>query len=97
MRRTQTKEPTQKEIETLKGIAHRVLKYHAAQVQLMKRDLAQHFDVPAQSIINAGFSQMGIDRFTRAGDDVWEMVAALESNEEYTRPARELVNRWACY
>ena len=92
------KQPTPQQLAFLTGIANRVIKCHAAQVELIKRDL-QNFDIPAQRSINAGFNRMGIDRFTKAGDDVWEMVTTLESKDqgwEYTRPPRNLIDRWAC-
>ena len=68
---------------------------YSDQIAWIKRELSENFDAGAQRIINVGFNRMGENRFTRAGDDLWEMITALENGWEYRRPARHLVDRWA--
>ena len=58
--------------------------------------LAQNFEVPAQRTINAGFARMRVDRFTRSGDDLYEMATAFQNGWEYRKPPSHLVARWAC-
>lgn len=66
-------------------------------IQEIKQQLATNFDAPAQRIINAGFARMGVDRFDRNGNDLWEMAVCEENGWEYEKPPAELVNRWARY
>jgi hypothetical protein len=93
---SKTTQPNQKQLAALVEIANTVIECHADQVRLIRVDLMD-FDIPAQRSINAGFHRMGIDRFTPAGDDVWQMVFCLENTCEYERPERRLVDRWATY
>lgn len=80
----------------LREQAAKILRYHIPEIARIKHDL-QDFEIPAQRSINASFARMGIARFTRAGDDLWEMITALENGWEYRRPARRLIDRWAAY
>jgi hypothetical protein len=66
------------------------------EIARIKADM-QKLYVPAQRSINAGFARMGVARFTRSGDDLWERLVALENGWEYERPARYLIDRWAAY
>jgi hypothetical protein len=72
-------------------------KKHADALGAISKNLACNFEVPAQRIINQGFAAMGIDRFTRSGDDLWEMYTALKNDWEYRRPPKALRDRWASY
>lgn len=81
---------------TLETQARRIMAQHADELRKI-HDAMQDFDVPAQRSINAGFARMNVARFTRAGDDLWEMITALENGWEYQRPARHLIDRWASY
>jgi hypothetical protein len=83
------------QIDDLIGRARVLREQYAPQLAWISRELSQNFDAPAQRIINAGFNRIGQNRFTRAGDDLWEMITALENDWEYQRPARHLVDRWA--
>ena len=74
-----------------------VLETHKAELEQISRELAMNFDAPAQRIINAGFNRMGVARFTRSGDDLWELYTATVNGWEYERPAAHLVQRWASY
>jgi hypothetical protein len=82
-------------IDDTRGRAEVLRTQYAEQINWIKRQLAENFATGAQRIINAGFNRMGQTRFTRAGDDLWEMITALENGWEYQRPARHLVDRWA--
>ena len=70
---------------------------YVEQIQHIKTKLATEFEIPAQSIINHGFACMGIERFDRQGNDLWEMITCAENGWEYERPAAHLVERWARY
>jgi hypothetical protein len=70
---------------------------HKEAIEQIRSGLAMNFDSPAQRIINAGFSQMGVDRFDREGNDLWEMVTCHLNGWEYEKPDARLVNRWASY
>ena len=75
----------------------RLIAKHSDALEAIARDLAMNFEAPAQRLINAGFAQMGVSRFTQSGDDLWEMYASHKNGWEYIKPARHLVNRWAAY
>ena len=74
-----------------------IIDAHSAEIQAIKSGLAMDFDAPAQRIINAGFERMGIDRFTRQGDDLWEMISCHLNGWDYERPPARLTQRWATY
>lgn len=60
--------------------------------------LAQAFDTPpAQRIINNAFWDIGINRFTPAGDDRWELWMCHKNGWEYVKPDARLITRWASY
>lgn len=67
------------------------------ELEAIGRELAMNFDAPAQGIINSGFARMGVDRFTRSGDDLWEMYTCQKNGWEYTKPPARLRDRWASY
>jgi hypothetical protein len=69
---------------------------HRAEIDALKTQIATNFDVPAQRLINAAFSRMGVDRFDSSGD-VWEQIVCLENGWEYEQPSFELMERWAGY
>ena len=93
-----TKQPSPQQLAALTNIAFRVMVNHGVTVGEI-HDAMQNFEIPAQRSINAGFARMGIARFTSAGDDVWEMITALETSgpNEYQRSPRHLVDRWGSY
>ena len=74
--------------------AEKLLRGYTSEIARIKCDM-QDFERPAQRCINAGFARMGVSRFTRSGDDLWEMIVAIENGWEYQRPPRHLVDRWA--
>ena len=74
-----------------------IMKTHAAEIEATGRELAINFDAPAQGIINAMFARIGVARFTRAGDDVWQQIECAKNGWEYARPPRRLIDRWAAY
>jgi hypothetical protein len=86
----------EKQPTDLEAWARRIITQHPKELARIKGDM-QDFDIPAQRSINAGFNRMGVSRFTLAGDDLWEMITAVESGWEYARPARHLMQRWASY
>lgn len=88
---------TPKQLADLTVTAERILRTKGNNIAAIRRQM-QNFDIPAQSSINYGFAVMGEDRFTPGGDDVWEMIIALENGAEweYNRPRPELVSRWRC-
>ena len=93
------REITPKQLAALKTEAQRLMTRFPAEVARIKSDML-NFDIPAQRAINAGFARMGADRFTRSGDDVWEMITAIEGAAdgwEYRRPPAHLIARWAGY
>lgn len=67
------------------------------QIAAIRRALVEDFDTPAQRTINAGFAAMGIERFTHAGDDLWDMIDCHANGWEYQRPPAHLVRRWRAY
>lgn len=73
--------------------AAELIRTRPAEIARIRKALAMDFETPAQSSINAGFCRMGIDRFC-SGDDLWEMIQAIESGTEYERPAARLIARW---
>lgn len=73
----------------------RVIEQHSAAIFALQRDLGQNFDIPAQRLINVAFERMGIVRFDRAGNDMWERIVAIQNGWEYRKPPRHLVDRWA--
>ena len=73
--------------------AAELIRTRPAEIARIRKALAMDFETPAQSSINAGFCRMGIDRF-RSGDDLWEMIQAIENGTEYERPAARLIARW---
>lgn len=89
------RQPTPAQMAKLTAHARLLMVKHGTEVMRIRVGLMD-FEIPAQRTINAGFARMGVDRFTPAGDDLWEMVTALENGWEYARPARRLVDRWAC-
>ena len=88
------RQPTVKKLAYLTEQAANVLRSNPAEIARIKYDM-QDFDIPAQGCINAGFQRMGVARFTRSGDDLWEMIGAIENGWTYRRPARYLLDRWA--
>ncbi len=84
-------------MNSLEQAARNVMENHGTELGEIRKALATNFDVPAQRSINAGFARMDVPRFTRAGDDLWEMIVALENGTEYQKPPRRLVDRWAAY
>jgi hypothetical protein len=68
-----------------------------AEFQRISTELATNFNTPAQRIINAGFARLGIDRFDREGNDLWEMYTCEKNGWEYEKPPAHLVSRWAGY
>lgn len=74
---------------------HALIAKHGAALAAIGAQLAVNFDTPAQRTINAGFERLGIPRFTRAGDDLWEMYTAHSNGWAYTKPPRRLIDRWS--
>lgn len=70
---------------------------HAVEIEAIATALATNFDAPAQRIINAGFARMGVQRFDRQGNDLWEMVTCFKNGWEYEKPPAHLVSCWASY
>ena len=70
---------------------------YPTEIAAIKAALVQDFDTPAQRTINAGFAAMGVQRFTTAGDDLWEQVVCLENGLTYEKPPEHLRRRWARY
>ena len=70
---------------------------NAVEIQSIRTALATNFDAPAQRIINAGFNRMGVDRFDRVGNDLWEMLQCHKNGWEYEKPPARLAQRWASY
>lgn len=75
----------------------RIIDAHSAEIEHIRRELAMNFDVPAQGSINAGFARMGIERFDRNGNDLWEMITCHQNGWEYSKPPAHLRDRWARY
>ena len=75
----------------------RLIDRYSAEIELIRQQLATNFDVPAQRTINAGFAHMGLDRFDRDGNDLWEMISCHLNGWEYEKPPAELIDRWAKY
>jgi hypothetical protein len=73
-----------------------IIQDHSDEIEAIKSGLAMNFDAPAQRIINAGFTRMGIARFDASGD-VWEQIVCHQNGWEYERPSQELQQRWASY
>jgi hypothetical protein len=90
------RQPTVRQLALLKAHAEALIVRHTPIIEQIERDM-QNFDIPAQRSINAGFSRMSTDRFTPAGDDLWEMIQAIKGDWTYSRPARHLAQRWAGY
>ena len=74
--------------------AENLLRWYPTEIARIKSDILNSEDW-VQRTINVGFARMGVARFTRSGDDLWEMIVAIENGWEYQRPPRHLVDRWA--
>ena len=72
-------------------------KRYAAQIATVRKGMAMNFDVPAQQQINDMFRQIGVSRFTKSKDDVWEQVICHMDGDEYVKPPARLIARWATY
>jgi hypothetical protein len=70
---------------------------HAAAIDRTRKALAMDFDTPAQRTINRLFAEIGVQRFTRSGDDLWEMIVAHQNGWEYQKPPAYLIARWGSY
>lgn len=81
--------------QQLEAQAKALIAKHPEVFAQIRQDLT-NFYIPAQRSINFGFAKMGVDRFTPEGDDVWEMMMAIDAGWEYTRPPANLVERWRC-
>lgn len=90
-----TKQITDKELETLRVRAQHIIAAQPRIIAEIRTALATDFDTPAQRSINRGFEKLGVARFTKAGDDLWEMMMAILNDAEYRRPERRLIDRWA--
>lgn len=74
-----------------------IITKHVDAIKALGQGLAVDFDTPAQAQINRAFYAMGLQRFDRSGNDLWERIVAHQNGWEYTKPPAHLTRRWASY